>query len=114
MIMLYGIKNCGTVKKTRNWLNQQQIDVQFHDFRTDGLNQDQVRQCCDALGWEQLLNRRSASWRGLPDEVKAATDETRGIELMLAQPTLIKRPVLDNNGRILVGFTPSNYQQSVL
>ena len=108
---LYGIKNCDTVKKARTWLEQQGCSYEFHDFRAGALTQDLLHQWCSQLGWEQILNKRSTSWRQLPDTKKNDLDETKAVSLMLETPTLIKRPVLALNTHLSIGFDPVRYQQ---
>lgn len=112
-LVLYGIPNCDTVKKARKWLEQQQIDYQFHDFRQQGLTPETVQQWCEQLGWEALLNKRSTSWRALDEADKTDLDANKAMALMLAQPTLIKRPVLNINGQYQVGFKDADYQQAL-
>lgn len=107
---LYGIRNCDTVKKARKWLESQGIDYRFHDFRVDGLEPATLSEWTAAQGWEALLNRRSTSWRQLDDNAKTGLDGARAQALMLHQPTLIKRPVLDTGERILVGFSEAAYR----
>lgn len=111
MIRLYGIKNCDTIKKAKNWLEQHQIDYDFHDYRKDGLEQSLLEQWCDELGWENLLNRRGTTWRKLPDSDKENITQQKAIELMLAQPAMIKRPLLDTEDQRILGFNASTYQQ---
>lgn len=111
MTILFGIKNCDTIKKARNWLSEHDIEFQFHDYRTDGLDRAQLEAWCNELGWEQLLNRRGTTWRKLPDEVKDAIDENSAITLMLEQPAMIKRPLLDTGTQRLLGFKASDYEQ---
>jgi arsenate reductase (glutaredoxin) len=109
MVVLYGIKNCDTCKKARNWLEQQNVVFQFHDFRIDGLNESLLQKFIDALGWEALLNKSSTSWRQLTSEQQNDLTAAKAKELMLATPTLIKRPVLDAGGELLLGFKPDVY-----
>jgi Spx/MgsR family transcriptional regulator len=109
MMTLYGIKNCDTVKKALAWLNQQGIDHQFHDFRKDGLDEKMLCAWIEELGWEALLNRRGATWRGLPETAKEPLNETRAIALMIAHPAIIKRPVLDLGASRHVGFSAEEY-----
>jgi arsenate reductase (glutaredoxin) len=106
---LYGIKNCDTVRKARRWLEQRGVAYRFHDLRSDGLEPDRLRQWCRTLGWETLLNRRGRTFRELPDEQIQGLDGRGALELMLAHPTLIKRPVLERDGRLQVGFDESLY-----
>lgn len=110
MTTLYGIKNCDTVRKARKWLDSHQIAYQFHDLREDGLEQQQLTAWLQQLEWQQLFNKRSTSYRQLSDEQKSNLNQETAIALMLAQPTLIKRPVLVTANQIHVGFTPQQYQ----
>ncbi len=113
MYTLYGIKNCDTVKKTKTWLDQHQIQYQFHDYRSDGLDAQLLSQFESELGWEQLLNRRSTTWRQLTEHQKQNMDKTLALQLMLEQPTLIKRPILDTGNRLLIGFSARQYQSEL-
>jgi Spx/MgsR family transcriptional regulator len=107
---LYGIKNCDTVKKAKKWLEAEQINYQFHDLRADGLSKKQLLEWIAALGWETLVNKRSTTWKQLDETTRNNMDEVLAIETMLAQPTLIKRPVLVTGKQYKVGFKPANYQ----
>ncbi|RTR33328.1 ArsC family reductase [Shewanella atlantica] len=107
---LFGIKNCDTVKKARKWIEANDLNIPFHDFRVDGLTKDQVAAWAAYLGWEKLFNKRSTSYRNLSDEDKSNIDETKAIELMLTHPTLIKRPVLVTNHKVMVGFKEAEYK----
>lgn len=111
MTTLYGIKNCDAVKKARAWLDGHGVAHHFHDFRVDGLDKDQLIQWSTQLSWEVLLNRRSTTWRQLPDEVKDSLDKTQAIQLMLENPTLIKRPLLEREGSYCVGFKDAEYKK---
>lgn len=111
MTTLYGIKNCDTIKKAKSWLEQHQIEYDFHDYRKDGLERSLLEQWCNELGWENLLNRRGTTWRKLPDSDKENIDEQSAIELMMAQPAMIKRPLLDTGDQRILGFNDSTYQQ---
>lgn len=106
---LYGIKACDTMKKARTWLEEHAIDHAFHDYKTQGIDRDSLNRWCDEHGWEVVLNRAGTTFRKLDDESKAGLDQARAVELMLAQPSMIKRPVLDLGGRTLVGFKPDLY-----
>ncbi|MGL5359055.1 MAG: ArsC family reductase [Shewanella sp.] len=108
---LFGIKNCDTVRKARKWIENHQLAVPFHDFREDGLRQEDLEAWCDALGWETLFNQRSTSFRALSEADKTAIDRPKAIALMLAQPTLIKRPVLVLREQIIVGFKEADYHK---
>lgn len=107
---LFGIKNCDTVRKARKWLESEKINVTFHDFRDDGLSREQLTTWVDTLGWEAVLNKRSTSFRALTYEQKNTLDQNKAIDLMLAMPTLIKRPVLVQAKGILLGFKAQDYQ----
>ena len=110
MITLCGIKNCDSVKKARKWLENNNTNYHFHDFRTEGLEQGKLQQWIKTVGWQTLLNRRSTSWRELPEDIKDNIDETSALALMLENPTLIKRPVLElDDGKVQVGFKAENY-----
>ena len=110
---LYGIPNCNTVKKARQWLADHQVNVSFHDFRRDGINDTLLRGWLAQAPWEKLVNRASMTWHNLPDEVKTAImDDASAIELMLEKPSVIKRPLLENDGKILYyGFDDAAYQK---
>lgn len=106
---LYGIKACDTMKKARTWLDEHAVSYQFHDYKTQGIDRDSLNRWCDEHGWEVLLNRAGTTFRKLDDASKANLDQAKAVELMLAQPSMIKRPVLDLAGRTLVGFKPDTY-----
>ena len=110
MLVLYGIKNCDTVKKARTWLDTHGIDYQFHDYRVDGLSLEQLQGFADKLGWNAMLNRSSTSWRLLSAEQQDDLTEDKALRLMLEIPTLIKRPILDIGDKLLLGFKPDTYQ----
>lgn len=107
-ITLYGIKNCDSVKKARTWLANENIDYHFHDFRTDGLDGQQVQVWLNELGLE-LINKRSTSWKALDEKTRETLSLDTAIELILAQPTLIKRPLLDTGTQRLIGFSEARY-----
>jgi len=109
MITVYGIKNCDTIKKARKWLESNGVDYQFHDFRKDGLEQEQLKAWVAELGWEVLLNKRGTTWRQLPEETKANIDQDSAIAVMLENPAIIKRPVLDTGALRKVGFKDAEY-----
>jgi Spx/MgsR family transcriptional regulator len=110
VIILYGIKNCDTVKKARKWLETHNIDFRFHDFREDGLEADMVQQWLDELGWETLVNKRSTSWKQLSEDARTAMDTSAAKAAILAQPTLIKRPLLDTGKERITGFSADKYR----
>nr|WP_067298091.1 ArsC family reductase [Marinobacterium profundum] len=109
MISLYGIKNCDTIKKARKWLESNGIDYRFHDYRSDGLEPAQLEGWAQELGWEALLNKRGTTWRALPDTVKDNIDAASAISLMLEQPAMIKRPLLDTGTARHLGFKDTDY-----
>ncbi len=110
MFTLYGIKNCDTVKKARRWLEDNNVEFTFHDFRADGLNQDQVQAWLDELGHAVLVNKRSTTWKQLDDGQKDQALGNAAAALLVEHPTLIKRPVLDTGKQRQVGFSAANYQ----
>ena len=112
MITVYGIKNCDTVKKACKWLEKNNLDYQFHDFRKDGLTQSKIKQWFNSVDWEILLNRRGTTWHKLSDADKDSVNKTRAVKLMAEQPTLIKRPVIEYKKQVLVGFTEETYKQT--
>ena len=112
-ITIYGIKNCDTMKKARAWLDSHGVAYDFHDYKTAGIARDRLKQWSDALGWDVLLNRGGTTFRKLPDAEKEGLDEKKALALMLAQPSMIKRPVLDLGGRLVVGFKPEIYAKEV-
>lgn len=105
MLTVYGIKNCDTVKKALKWLDTKGIAYAFHDLRADGLEVATAQRWVDALGWESALNRRSTTWRELPETDKADIDAAKAVRLLVSHPTLAKRPVFEVNGLIFNGFT---------
>lgn len=108
-VTLFGIPHCDTVKRARARLTEHGIDAAFHDFKKAGVPLPELQQWLGELGWEKLLNRAGTTFRKLADEQKADLDQARAIELMLAQPSMIKRPVLDLGDRTLLGFKPELY-----
>jgi len=112
-INIYGIKNCDTMKKARAWLDQRGVAYDFHDYNTAGIERAKLESWAKKAGWETLLNRASMTFRKLSDKDKTAL-EKKAIALMLAQPSMIKRPVLDlGGGKLLVGFKPEIYAEAV-
>jgi arsenate reductase len=109
VITLYGIKNCDTVKKSRKWLETHGIDYTYHDFREDGLNENAVAAWIEELGWQNLLNRRSPSWKSLPEEARLNMDDKAARKAVMLHPTLIKRPLLDTGRQRYTGFSAACY-----
>jgi arsenate reductase len=109
-ITIYGIKNCDTMKKARTWLDQHGVAYEFHDYKTAGIDRARLEKWENKVGWETLLNRAGTTFRKLPDKDKQVKDAGKAIALMLAQPSMIKRPVLDlGRDRLLVGFRSDEY-----
>jgi arsenate reductase (glutaredoxin) len=113
-IAIYGIPNCDTMKKARAWLDRHGIAYAFHDYKKAGIDRARLEAWSKKLGWDALLNRAGTTFRKLPDSDKQGLDEKKAIALMLAQPSLIKRPVLDlGGGKLLVGFKPEIYSEAL-
>ena len=106
---VYGIKNCDTMKKARAWLEAKGVDYTFHDYKVDGIDKPRLETWMKAVGWETLLNRAGTTFRKLPDTAKENLDERKALKLMLEQPSMIKRPVLEKGKTLLVGFSPEKY-----
>lgn len=109
MIRLYGIQHCDTVKKARAWLDQAGVRYDFHDYKAAGIDTARLQRWSSQVGWQTLLNRSGSTFRKLPETEKEALDEKRALSLMAAQPTIIKRPVVEVGDRLLVGFKRDVY-----
>jgi arsenate reductase len=113
-VVIYGIKNCETMNKARAWLEKHGVDYSFYDYKTAGIDRERLERWSKKVGWETLLNRAGMTFRKLPDKDKAGINEKKAIALMLAQPSMIKRPVLDlGGGKLVVGFKPELYSEKV-
>lgn len=110
---LYGIPNCDTVKKARVWLDQHGVAYAFHDYKKQGIDQARLEGWVAELGWETVLNRSGTTFRALPDADKARLDAEKAVRLMLAQPSMIKRPILDLGDRRIAGFKPEVYEAAL-
>ena len=111
---IYGIKNCDTMKRARAWLDKNRVDYEFHDYKAAGIDRSRLERWTKKVGWETLLNRAGTTFRKLPEKDKANLSEKKAIGLMLAQPSMIKRPVLELGGsRLLVGFSPETYKATL-
>lgn len=110
--IIYGIKNCDTIKKARAWLDARGVVYRFHDYKAAGIERATLATWARAVGWEALLNRAGTTFRNLPDADKANLTEAKAVALMAVQPSMIKRPVLDVGGRLLVGFKPDHYAEA--
>ncbi len=110
--VIYGIRNCDTVRKARAWLDGHGVAHSFHDYKAAGIDASRLRSWCSALGWEILINRAGTTFRKLPESQKSGLDEARAVALMLAHHSLIRRPVLETgDGRLLVGFRADDYAE---
>jgi arsenate reductase len=109
-VTLYGIRNCDTMKKAWTWLDQHGVAYDFHDYKKQGIDRARLEAWAERVGWEKLLNRAGTTFKKLPDSDKQGVDQVKAIALMLAQPSMIKRPVLEADGKLLVGFTPADYE----
>ena len=112
-ITLYGIKACDTMKKARTWLDEHGVSYAFHDYKASAIDAASLQKWCDEHGWDKVLNRAGTTFRKLDDAHKQDLDQARAIALMLAQPSMIKRPVLDLGERTLLGFKPELYAQAL-
>ncbi len=108
-VTIYGIKNCDTMKKARAWLEANGVAHAFHDYKAAGIDPAKLKAWAEEVGWETLINRSGTTFRKLPEDQKQGLTEARAIALMLAQPGMIKRPVLEGHGALLVGFKPESY-----
>ncbi len=113
-IIIYGIKNCDTMKKARAWLDQHGVAYSFHDYKAAGIERERLERWSKKVGWETLLNRAGTTFRKLPDNDKSSVDARKAVALMLGQPSIIKRPVLElDGGKLLVGFSPEHYAEAL-
>ena len=113
MTTMYGIKNCDTIKKARTWLEAHKVAYSFHDYKASGIDKPTLEGWAKKVGWEVLLNRAGTTFKKLPDACKTNLDEKKAIALMMEQPSMIKRPVLDIGGKLTVGFKPEVYAKVV-
>ena len=112
-ITLYGIKNCDTMKKARAWLDSHGVDYAFHDYKSAGIDKERLERWAKKVGWETLINRAGTTFKKLPDQDKDGLTEKKALALMMAQPSMIKRPVLElSGGKMLVGFKPEQYSDA--
>lgn len=112
VVTIYGIKSCDTMKKARAWLEAHGVAHVFHDYKSMGIEPAQLAAWARQAGWESLLNRAGTTFRKLPEDAKADLTETKALALMAAQPAMIKRPVLEVDGRLVVGFKPELYAKT--
>ena len=111
MIKIYGIPNCDTMKKARKWLSENQLDYEFHDYKKQGVPEKKLKQWIKKAGWETLLNKRGTTWRKLSEEIKNTINESSAVQVMLDNPSAIKRPVLEDDDTLIVGFSESEYRK---
>jgi arsenate reductase len=109
-VTIHGIKACDTMKKARDWLDSHGVAYAFHDYKVSGVDRATLERWTGQMGWETLLNRAGTTFRKLPEADKTGLTESKAVDLMLAQPSMIKRPVLDVDGRLVVGFKPEVYE----
>ena len=110
MIKIYGIPNCDTMKKARKWLDDNHLDYEFHDYKKHGVPEKNLKQWVKKAGWQTVLNTRGTTWRKLADEIKNNIDESSSIQVMLENPSTIKRPVLEDGKILLIGFKEDEYK----
>jgi Spx/MgsR family transcriptional regulator len=110
MTTLYGIPNCDTVKKARRWLDAHRVDYRFHDLRKDGLDRIRLQRWEQQLGWETMLNRRGTTWRRLPEDRRTQINRDTALAVMLEQPAMIRRPLLEHGRHLELGFSPDAYR----
>lgn len=108
-MILYGIPNCDTVKKARTWLDQRGLAYTFHDYKKAGADPVKLAEWCESAGWEKVLNRAGTTFKKLPDADKTDLDAAKAVALMTANPSCIKRPVVEHSGGLLVGFKPDEW-----
>lgn len=107
---LYGIANCNTVKSARSWLDQHGIAYAFHDYKKSGVTEAKLNAWCKAFGWETVLNRAGTTFKKLPDDAKTGLDQAKAIALMIKQPSMIKRPIVERDGGLLIGFKQPEWE----
>jgi len=112
-VTIYGIKNCDTMKKARTWLDKKGVAYDFHDYKAAGIDLARLEGWATKVGWELLLNRAGTTFRKLPEKDREGLTEKKATALMIAQPSMIKRPVLEAGGKLLVGFKPEQYEKLI-
>ncbi|MEQ3513699.1 ArsC family reductase [Pseudoalteromonas sp. BZB3] len=111
MITMYGIPNCDTIKKAKKYLSDNNIEFTFHDYRKDGVSEELITEFCKNLGWEQVLNKRGTTYRALSDDEKSNLSEASAITHLVTAPAMIKRPILEVNGKLHLGFKAAQYDE---
>ena len=112
-LTMYGIKNCDTIKKARDWLTAHDVAYDFHDYKASGIDAAKLRTWCNEMGWNVILNRAGTTFKALPQSDKENIDTGKAIALMIANPSMIKRPVVEGAGKLLVGFKPDAYTSAL-
>lgn len=112
-IDIYGIPNCDTVKKAKKWLDARAADYAFHDYKKEGADPEKLARWIDDAGWETVLNRRGTTFRKLPDADKAGLDADKAVQIMEANPSCIKRPVVEYPGGVLIGFNEAEWEDAL-
>ena len=110
-VEIYGIKNCDTMKKALKWLDDNNVDYVFHDYKKEGTDTDVLKQAIAEHGWEQVINRRGTTWRNLPEDIKENMDETQALEIAQDNPSIIKRPLLLHKNTVFLGFSEAVYRE---
>jgi Spx/MgsR family transcriptional regulator len=111
-VKVFGIPNCGSVKKARTWLEENNIDVDFHDFKKLGIDEEHLNKWCNTLGWEKVINKRGLTWRGLDEKVKETiSDQQTAVKLMLTHTSVIKRPVIETSKAIIIGYDEAELEK---
>ncbi|MDX2155547.1 MAG: arsenate reductase [Hyphomicrobiaceae bacterium] len=110
-VVVYGIPNCDTVRTARAWLDARGIDYIFHDYKRSAITSGKLQSWCEAVGWEVVINRAGTTFRKLPDRIRAGLDRTKAISLMCEQPSMIKRPIVEHPGGVLVGFSTEQWER---
>lgn len=110
MITMYGIPNCDSIKKAKKWLNENNIEFEFHDYKKKGITKSKLKDWCKEADWEVLLNRRGTTWRKLDDATKAGINKTSAIDIMAEETSIIKRPVIETGNEVLVGFSIDTFE----
>lgn len=114
MIKIFGIKNCDTMKKAFRWLDDNNLEYSFHDYKKEGLDEATAKAWVDELGWDNIINKRGTTWRKLDEETKATMDNNNAVHIMIAQPSIIKRPLLTVKESVYLGFDAESYAQKLL
>lgn len=109
--VMYGIPNCDTIKKARKWLQQHAVDYRFHDYKKLGIDEDQLKNWVETMGWEQLINKRGTSWRKLDETTRADMNDQTALRVMQENPSIIKRPLLQVRDQFIIGFDEAEYRK---